>query len=261
MSSNDSPADLADLREQMAELLASPKSDTPEGHARRMLIAAALCSEALRRRGMTAALVGGSALEAYAPGAYTTEDIDMVVAKGALPAKRAELDAVFTGLGLARVGGRHWSAADIFIDVPSSDLPVLTEQRQVGPYVVQLIAKELPLVGRLVEYEQTGHTGHAAQAVVLLRALREEVNYSLLERLVREERVEGAYAAVLRFADQAPAVQISDAALRDARDEWRGIPPVDPDVETLAPRARGPNARDPIHPPRTPQPPRQRRQP
>jgi hypothetical protein len=48
-------------------------------HVERVLLAAAIVSTALARAGMRATLVGGAAVEFYAPHAYSTSDLDFVV--------------------------------------------------------------------------------------------------------------------------------------------------------------------------------------
>jgi hypothetical protein len=63
------------LRNDLDALLAG--DELP--HVERRALAAAIVSEALRARGLEATLVGGGAIEFYAPGAYATCDIDLVV--------------------------------------------------------------------------------------------------------------------------------------------------------------------------------------
>ena len=53
------------------------RSNAP--HVERLTIAAAVLSELLQQHGMVATLVGGGAIEFYAPGVYTTSDLDFVV--------------------------------------------------------------------------------------------------------------------------------------------------------------------------------------
>lgn len=59
-------------------MLAEVLADEPV-HAKRILKAATIVEEAIRREGLEATLVGGGAVEIYAPGAYTTTDIDLVI--------------------------------------------------------------------------------------------------------------------------------------------------------------------------------------
>ena len=65
----------ASLRDALDRLLA--QDGVP--HVERLALAAAIVSEALRARGLEATLVGGGAIEFYAPGSYATTDIDLVV--------------------------------------------------------------------------------------------------------------------------------------------------------------------------------------
>src|SRR5688500_20347718 len=103
-------------------------------------------------------LVGGSALEFHAPGAYVTGDIDMPVARDGLAPPRGAVDQVFAALGFRKGSARHWERGDVLVEVPNHDLDDPSEEYQVGPYRLRVVAKEAVLVGRIVEYDQTGHT-------------------------------------------------------------------------------------------------------
>ena len=65
---------LTDLREQLEDELRGPPAASPRAHARRLTIVSTPLCEAFRRHGLSAMLVGGSALEFHAPGAYVTGD-------------------------------------------------------------------------------------------------------------------------------------------------------------------------------------------
>lgn len=214
--------DLTDLRNQLEAVLHEPTPITPRAHARRQTLIATLLCEAFRRRGLSSMLVGGSALEFYAPGAYVTGDIDMPVAKGGVAPSRAELDAVFSELGFRKGTARHWERDDVLVEVPNADLDEPSEEYQVGPYQLRVVAKEAVLVGRMVEYDQTGHTGHAAQAILMLRVFGDQFDRDLLARLVRQERVEGVYGLLREFAARSPEQTITDEELRMARDRLKG---------------------------------------
>src|SRR5688572_11287533 len=70
------PGEPLDLREMLDSVL-----EAETDHARRLVKCAAIVSEALRREGLEATVVGGSAIEIYAPDAYATRDLDLVVSE------------------------------------------------------------------------------------------------------------------------------------------------------------------------------------
>jgi len=55
---------------------------------------------------------------------------------------------------------------------------------------LEMVIPEVVLVGRLVEYDQTGHTGHATQALLMLDILGPTINEQELGRMAKVERVE-----------------------------------------------------------------------
>jgi hypothetical protein len=69
--SNPTVAELRDL------LDTSLRGERP--HVEKITVASAIISEALRRNGMEATLVGGGAIEFHASDVYSTNDIDLVV--------------------------------------------------------------------------------------------------------------------------------------------------------------------------------------
>lgn len=69
----------------MDALLDDASLRVPEAHTERLTLLTAVLSEALRRHGMVATLVGGGALEFYMPEGYVTHDIDLVVERSGEP--------------------------------------------------------------------------------------------------------------------------------------------------------------------------------
>lgn len=202
-------APLGDLRHSVDAVLADPALQEPTAHTERMALLVALLSEALRRYGMVATLVGGGALEFYAPGGYVTYDIDLVVQSQRGLLDRETLDSVFGRLGFDR-RGRHWVREDVFIEVPGTYMEDPVEQHQVGPYSIRVVKPEVVLVGRLVEFDQTGHTGHGAQAVLLLRVMGAGFDRTLLDGLLRRERCERVYTTLRQIAESDAPVTDSD---------------------------------------------------
>lgn len=79
-----------------------------------------------------------------------------------------------------------------------------SEEYQVGPYQLRVVVRETVLVGRMVEYDQTGHTGHAAQAILMVRVFGGSFDVDLLTRFVLQERVQEVYALLRRLAERPP---------------------------------------------------------
>lgn len=216
--------DLSDLRQTLDAIAADPKLQDDTQHARRLVLITALLSEAFRRYECRATLVGGGAIEFYAPGAYETEDIDLVVEPLVKSSPRLVLDPVFGALGFKKLPARHWAREDIFVEVPGSLLEDPVEETQVGPYRLRVVVKEAVIVGRIVEYDQTGNLPHAKQAILLLQALGDRIDQALLADLLRRERAAAAYEVLRAFADR-PEATVTDEALIEAREQLRRRPP------------------------------------
>ena len=95
----------------------------------RQLYLAAAISGGFEERGVPAVLVGGTVVEFYTAGGYTTADIDMVLP----PLERKEIETVMEELGLVRTGDyRHWSHPQIPFPVEFPPGPL-----QIGQLVVE----------------------------------------------------------------------------------------------------------------------------
>src|SRR5205823_340804 len=137
----------------------------------RLLRAAKVIQEALTDAGFTLVIVGGSAVTAYDPDAYTSLDIDLVGA-----GLRVRLDEVLRGqLGFDQEG-RHWFDKEMRISVerlgsslePRGSEAVTVEVPGVGSIVV--IAIEDLVCDRLESWAADGHYESWAQAVRLARS-------------------------------------------------------------------------------------------
>lgn len=168
---------------------------------------------------MVATLVGGGAVEFYAPEGYVTYDIDLVVEAMRGVLDRSALDLAFRDIGFARQG-RHWVRDDVYVEVPGTHLDDPFEQHQVGPYTMRVVRPEVVLVGRLVEFDQTGHTGHGAQAALLLQTMGDSWDEALLQDLLTRERCHNVFTALKSIV--ASGVPISASLLRDTWDRLRG---------------------------------------
>lgn len=184
-----------DLRPLLEDVLA-----TETEHARRLVKAAAIVSEALRREGLEATVVGGSAIEIHAPDAYATADIDLVVPERFGVDWDAALSRAFRSLGFTR-RDRHWVRDDLFVEVPSRTLADPVDTILVGPFQLRVIAKEAVLADRIVGFKYWGVTDYGLQAIALLTALGPELDRSLLFRYLDRENARDAYEVLCAMAE------------------------------------------------------------
>jgi hypothetical protein len=110
-----------------------------------------LCSSRFRERGIELVLVGGSAIEAYTEGAYTSGDIDLCLANraGLSVRERQELMSPFKAEG----GPRSFRVAGMFVDILGAlESCARTPRRKLAaPYgPVELLPPEELLVERVL---------------------------------------------------------------------------------------------------------------
>jgi len=161
-----------------------------------MSLASAIVSAALERAGMEATVVGGSAIEFYAPESYSTGDVDLVVDR----ATREKLAEVFGALGMTP-RDRHWFIGDLFFEVPSFRMEDPAQSYAVGPFTLRVVAREIVLAERIVGYRYWKYWGYGLQAIVMLRAFGRELDESVLRGWLRREQAESAYDLLRELAD------------------------------------------------------------
>lgn len=193
--------------------------DAERDHTRRLVMVAAVVSEALRQEGLMAVVVGGSAIEIHAPGAYTTSDIDLVVPEHFGIDWETAVERAFSSLGFRRIH-RHWVRDDIFVEIPSRTLSDPTVIFHLGGFELQVIAKEVVLADRVVGFKYWGVTDYGLQAIAMLHAFAEELDEELLDRLVARENAADALAALRRLAQREET--ITDARLRQEQERLKG---------------------------------------
>ena len=164
-------------------------------HVERVVLAAAVITTALDRAGMRATLVGGAAIEFYAPGAYATTDLDFVV-EGRT---REAIDETLTSIGMQRQG-RHWVLDDLYVEVPSHYLSESANSFEVGPFTLRVIRKEYVLADRIIGYRWWKYAGYAVQAVNMMLPFGENIDDVLIRAHLRKEGAEDTYDLLLRFA-------------------------------------------------------------
>jgi hypothetical protein len=161
-------------------------------HVERITLAAAIITTALRDAGMTATLVGGAAIEFYAPGSYATTDLDFVV-EGRT---REAIHEVMSALGFAR-SGRHWVLDDLFVEVPGSYQAEPTNEYPMGDLVLRVVRKEHVLADRIVGFRHWKYWAYGLQALDLLAAFGDDLDDAALRKHLRSEGAEHAYDLLL----------------------------------------------------------------
>lgn len=136
-----------------------------------------------------------------------------------MQAPRRLIDEVFRKIGFEPNGARHWVRNGWFVEVPHWEITDPTMVVQVGGHDLPMVLPESVLVGRLVEYDQTGHTGHGAQALLMLDVLDGSIDEVVLKRLASAERVEDVLAAFRELLGATRGRMITDDLLRSVRDK------------------------------------------
>jgi hypothetical protein len=186
----------SDLRAILDQAL---RTDMP--HVERLAIAAAVVSELLQQHGMVATLVGGGAIELYAPGVYTTSDLDFVVEGGT----RTDLDTVLRSFGFER-RGRHWVLDGLFVEVPGNWMSDPVDVVSVGSLSLRVVRQEVVLADRIIGFKHWRTTAYGAQALALLQVLGASLDDQLLRARLRAEDAEDAYDALRRLASSGTTI-------------------------------------------------------
>lgn len=158
--------------------------------------AVAYISEAFRRRGLEAVLVGGAAIELHAPGTHVTGDADLVV-EGA---SRADLREVFESLGF-RKRDRHWLREELFVEVPSTVLSEPTESIRLGSLTLRVIRKEVVLAERITGFKWWRVPAYGMQAIDMIAAFGPELDEDYLRERLRQEGAEDAFDLLKSYAE------------------------------------------------------------
>jgi len=225
-----------DIAEEIARVAGTtaPPDRTSQAYADwatdRLSLAAALIEAAFARAGWLAVYVGGGVLQFHLGGAgYQTGDLDMVVAQpsgNAVP--RTELADVMRRLGARPGGSRHWvfgePPTELLVEIPSHEIPVETDRVEMpGDLVLTMDAVEHVIVGRIIEFHNTGNADYALQAIQALRALRDTLDRGRLNRCIAAERVSQAAGIIAALAERPGSITVHLLAF--AYDMLRGKHP------------------------------------
>lgn len=164
-------------------------------HVERLILVTAILQTALRQAGMVPTLVGGAAIEFYAPGAYTTSDIDLVVERKT----REAIHEVFTALGLSRQG-RHWVRGDLYVEVPGNYLGEAADEVPIGRFTLRVVRKESVLADRIVGVRAWKYWGYAFEAIDMLRTFGNALDEESVKRHLRGEGAEELYEPLREMA-------------------------------------------------------------
>lgn len=190
---------MSELREDLETILEVGIASDPLDHSRQIAAIAAVLFRAFENAGLLCTLVGGSAIEVYAPGIFASGDIDLVIEAHAGRA-RERAAQVFQQLGFDSQG-RHWSKGTLFVEVPGHSMEDPADVVQVGPFVFRIIAKEALLVQRLVGFKYWKQTAYGQQAIDMVAAFGDQLNHEILGQLVQREDVSDALEAIRSLAD------------------------------------------------------------
>lgn len=212
-----------ELRLKLQRALAEGIAEDPLPHAFQVAEVMGVLHEAFEQAGFQVVLVGGGAIEIHAPGIYRSGDLDLGITQ--LWEARAKESEVFEQLGLERVG-RHWRQDGLLVEVPATRVSDPTELVNVRGSVFRVVAKEVVLRDRIVGYKYWGVTAYGDQAIRMLSAFGQELDWSWLRRELERERSWDALEALLRIRAEVAAGPVDLAArLREELDRLKQRPP------------------------------------
>ncbi len=177
---------------ELEELLAKAKEI--KSSLDKKLYFTAILTEALKGEGAKPIIVGGTAVEFYTLGGYSTLDLDLVYEK------REALEKLLQGLGFKRYG-RHWyeEGPDLAIEVLSSTLTGSMDKLtkiEIDGITAYMIGIEDIIADRLNAYVhwKSEDDGRWARRIMFLH--RDKIDWAYLED--RSKR-NGTYKALKKF--------------------------------------------------------------
>lgn len=172
-------------RSEKAKLL--QKAVTTRNKLERQLYVAAAISCSFEKEGIYAVLVGGTVVEYYTAGEYTTGDIDMVLP----PLEKREVEKVMQELGFERFEDyRHWLHPKIPVPVEFppgplqiGHLPVQeVNEIEIGEVKLKILKVEDILLDRLIMAQEWKDFQAKAQSEMLMIAHYVEIDWPYLHR-------------------------------------------------------------------------------
>ena len=190
---------MSEFRQALDLLLEAGLAEDAVDHARQIAMVTSIVSQAFEAEGLRCTLVGGSAIEIYAPGIFKSGDIDLVIESLRGVLTRERLDAAFAELGFEKTG-RHWLRGDLFVEVPGQSLEDPAELIRVGHFVLNVIAKEVLLADRIVGFKHWRYTSYGQQAIGMIAAFGDELRMDRLMPRLRQEDSTDAFEALKKLA-------------------------------------------------------------
>jgi predicted nucleotidyltransferase len=172
-------------RSEKAKLL--QKAVTTRNKLERQLYVAAAISCSFEKEGIYAVLVGGTVVEYYTAGEYTTGDIDMVLP----PLEKREVEKVMQKLGFKRFEDyRHWLHPKIPVPVEFppgplqiGHLPVQeVNEIEIGEVKLKILKVEDILLDRLIMAQEWKDLQAQAQSEMLMIAHYVEIDWPYLHQ-------------------------------------------------------------------------------
>ncbi|NPV52950.1 MAG: UbiD family decarboxylase [Firmicutes bacterium] len=178
---------------------------------KRRLYTLGVITRALSRYKVVPILVGGSAVEFYTLGGYSTLDIDVVVSG------REEFDAILRTLGFSKgKGERHWynEALDIAIEAPDSKLAGSKEKIttiQIDDLSVYIIGIEDLILDRLRAFVFWKSSSDGEWAGRMIGVHASWIDWNYLHEQASREGLDRALNEIKREALGAPPPPYSEA--------------------------------------------------
>lgn len=197
-----------ELRQDLETILEPGIAVDPLDHSKQIAVVAAILHCAFDNAGLISTLIGGSAIEVYAPGIFASGDIDLIVearSSAGSASVRERTGAVLAELGFKQTS-RHWTKGDLFVEVPSHSLDDPAETMHAGPFVFRVIAKEALLVDRLAGFKHWQHTSYGQQAIDMIAAFGDDLEVELLNERLEREDVADAFEALRKLAHSETSV-------------------------------------------------------
>ncbi len=221
-SSEDEPGKtMSEPRSALAAVAAEGLTTEPARRAEQIARVMSALTNACRGRALRVVLVGGSAIEVWAPGAHVSDDTDVVVtgAPSGGPPLPERAAAVFQELGFTKQG-LGWSLGPIYVHVVGYDMYEPSAVVELGPLRFEAVEPEIPLADRMVGFKHWPNTtSYGQQAIAMLESLGDDLDEERLrERLIREDALDVLEA--LRELTRS-GVKITDPVLSDLQRRLR----------------------------------------
>ncbi len=166
---------------------------------------AAIIAEALRTIKQDSVLVGGTAVEFYTQGAYSTSDIDMLAEGG------PELITTMKDLGFEKFGKDFiHPKLNLYIEFPGRNLKN-NEQSiplKVGDKILYVISIEDLIIDRLCAFKFWETSLEGLNVLLLLE--NNEVNEERLRQRAQEENVEDALKGLSKIREEVIRKKVSE---------------------------------------------------